>query len=94
MISFKPAVPYTRSAATAKARELHPGAFCKEAKDSARAHRCQVLVTDDGVDYLPGQPKWENGKTYLCASGPDWVTALSRFHDFMEENSNAKEAEG
>ena len=81
-MNFRPATPYTRSTATAKAQTLHPGAFCKNAADSAKQERCQVLVEEHQSQ--PG--------TYLVASGPDWVTALEGFFNWMEEHRGKEEA--
>ncbi len=91
---WRPAQPYTRASATAKAKALHPGAFCKEAKDSVRTERCQVLVEEYSPSFTEqfraaadqvARWKW-NPDVYLVASGPDWMTALERFHDWMEEH--------
>lgn len=77
-MSFKPAKPYNTNTAGLRAKQLHPGAFCKVARDSQRADRCQVLLE-------------VGGQTWLVASGRDWVQALERFHNFMEA-ANGQEA--
>lgn len=83
-MSFRPATPYTRATASAKARELDATAFAKEAVDSLKRDRFQILIEDEDA-------------VYLVASGPSWVEALAQFSEWVDthkvEVPNAEEAE-
>lgn len=68
-MKLSPAKPLNADSASERARELHPGAFCKKAVDSMRDERCQVMVE-------------HQGRTYLAASGPTWLDALERFYEW------------
>ena len=69
-----------RHEATRRARQLHSGAFCKEAVDSPRRERYQVLVS-------------LRGETYLVASGRNWLEALEGWFNWHEENGGRLHAE-
>lgn len=77
-MKLTPAAPLnTVAAATAKARTLHPGAFCKVALDSPANARCQVLLE------VEGHP------TLLAGAGPNWLEALAAWYEWHESQGNA-----
>ncbi len=74
---------FTRSQATAKARQLDPTAFAKVALDSPRRERYQILLEQETP--MKG---WGGGKAFLCeaflvAAGPTWSAALEDFYDWV-----------
>lgn len=64
---------HTLHTATARAKTLRRGAFCKYSSNSQRIHRYQVLLEKDG-------------ETWLVASAPSWVEALEAFWHWHNNN--------